>query len=146
MLITCSGTYRSPDLAIFVSTTTMTKPIALPLVHLHVVIKGACNIVKKTIWKWLKVGNEATCGLHFEFMYIHTHIHVHVHNYLMKCMSRRFEFVSVPLVHPHYKHEFFHILPERPGPLTRSDKVLSGSSWSTLIVAKLDLSVDCLGQ
>jgi hypothetical protein len=54
----------------------------------------------------------------------------------------RFEFVSIPLVHPRYKREFFRILPERAGPLTRSDKVLSGSSWSTLVVAKLSPWID----
>ena len=60
-----------------------------------------------------------------------------------KCTSLfRFEFVSIPLVHPRYKREFFRILPERAGPLTRSDKVLSGSSWSTLVVAKISPWID----
>ena len=45
-------------------------------------------------------------------------------------------------MHPRYKREFLRILPERPGPLTRSDKVLSGSNWSTLIVAKLSPWID----
>ena len=73
------------------------------------------------------------------YMYICTYLmYIHV-SHENAC---RFEFVSVPLVHPRYKREFFRILPERPGPLTRSDKVLSGSSWSTLIVAKLSPWID----
>ena len=40
-------------------------------------------------------------------------------------------------MHPRYKREFFRIIPERPGPTTRSDKVLTSAEWSSLIVAKL---------
>lgn len=54
----------------------------------------------------------------------------------------RFEFVSVPLVHPRYKREFLRIMPERPGPLTRSDQVLMGSDWCNLVVAKLSPWID----
>ena len=54
----------------------------------------------------------------------------------------RFDFVSAPLVHPRYKREFLRIMPERPGPTTRSDKVLTGSDWCSLIVAKLSPWID----
>ena len=58
------------------------------------------------------------------------------------CYIFRFEFVAIPLVHPRYKRESFRIMPERPGPLTRSDQVLAGSDWCNLIVAKLSPWID----
>lgn len=48
-----------------------------------------------------------------------------------------FDFVTAPLVHPRFKREFFRGTPERAGPLTRSDLVIPGSEWSSLIVGKL---------
>ena len=49
----------------------------------------------------------------------------------------RFDFVSAPLFHPRYKREYFLQNYSRPGPTTRSDKVITSSDWSTLVVAKL---------
>lgn len=49
----------------------------------------------------------------------------------------RYDFISTPLVHPRYKRHYFQDTPRRPGPLTRSDKVIKVSEWSTLVVAKL---------
>ena len=41
-------------------------------------------------------------------------------------------------MHPRYKREFYQKKPEeKSGPLTRSDKILTGAEWSTLIVGKL---------
>ena len=54
----------------------------------------------------------------------------------------RFDFISAPIVHPRYKREFLQVLPKRPGPLTRSDKVLTGSDWCSLVVAKLSPWID----
>ena len=54
----------------------------------------------------------------------------------------RFDFISIPIVHPRYKREYLQDLPKRPGPLTRSDKVLSGSDWCSLVVAKLSPWID----
>ena len=48
-----------------------------------------------------------------------------------------FDFITAPLVHPRYKREFFRWCPERPGPLTRSDMVLSSEDWTSVIVSKL---------
>ena len=48
-----------------------------------------------------------------------------------------FDFITAPLVHPRYKREFFRWCPERPGPLTRSDMVLSSEEWTSVIVSKL---------
>lgn len=51
--------------------------------------------------------------------------------------EKGYDFISVPLVHPRYKREYFRAGPKRSGPLTRSDRVISVSEWSSLIVAKL---------
>ena len=40
-------------------------------------------------------------------------------------------------MHPRYKKEYFGISSERPGPVTRSDKVLTGSEWGSYVVGKV---------
>uniref|UniRef100_A0A8C5MQK1 Protein arginine N-methyltransferase 5 n=1 Tax=Leptobrachium leishanense TaxID=445787 RepID=A0A8C5MQK1_9ANUR len=49
-----------------------------------------------------------------------------------------FDFLCMPIFHPRFKREFFHEPAKlRPGPQTRSDLLLSGRDWNTLIVGKL---------
>nr|XP_020665399.1 protein arginine N-methyltransferase 5 [Pogona vitticeps] len=49
-----------------------------------------------------------------------------------------FDFLCMPVFHPRYKREFFlEPAKNRPGPQTRSDLLLSGRDWNTLIVGKL---------
>ncbi|KAG8140981.1 putative Protein arginine N-methyltransferase 5 protein [Naja naja] len=49
-----------------------------------------------------------------------------------------FDFLCMPIFHPRYKREFFQEpAKHRPGPQTRSDLLLSGRDWGTLIVGKL---------
>ncbi|KAL7977710.1 hypothetical protein Chor_009659 [Crotalus horridus] len=49
-----------------------------------------------------------------------------------------FDFLCMPIFHPRYKREFFQEpAKHRPGPQTRSDLLLSGRDWNTLIVGKL---------
>ncbi|XP_056382785.1 protein arginine N-methyltransferase 5 isoform X1 [Hyla sarda] len=49
-----------------------------------------------------------------------------------------FDFLCMPIFHPRFKREF-HQEPakSRPGPQTRSDLLLSGRDWNSLIVGKL---------
>ncbi|NP_001383341.1 protein arginine N-methyltransferase 5 isoform 1 [Gallus gallus] len=49
-----------------------------------------------------------------------------------------FDFLCAPLFHPRHRREF-RLLPakERPGPQTRSDLLLAGRDWNTLIVGKV---------
>ncbi len=67
-------------------------------------------------------------------------------NFFVTCfhhaLSIRFDFLVVPLVHPRYKRDFSGLTPKRPGPLTRSDKVVKVSEWTTLIVAKPSSWID----
>uniref|UniRef100_A0A8C3V0I7 Protein arginine N-methyltransferase 5 n=1 Tax=Catharus ustulatus TaxID=91951 RepID=A0A8C3V0I7_CATUS len=50
----------------------------------------------------------------------------------------RFDFLCLPLFHPRHRREFqAGPARERPGPQTRSDLVLAGRDWNTLIVGKL---------
>lgn len=51
--------------------------------------------------------------------------------------SCRFDFIVTPLIHPRYKKEYFGFSSERPGPVTRSDKVLTGSEWGSYVVGKV---------
>ncbi|CAH2294501.1 arginine N-methyltransferase 5 isoform X1 [Pelobates cultripes] len=49
-----------------------------------------------------------------------------------------FDFLCMPIFHPRFKREFYHEPAKlRPGPQTRSDLLLSGRDWNTLIVGKL---------
>uniref|UniRef100_A0A8C8SP82 Protein arginine N-methyltransferase 5 n=1 Tax=Pelusios castaneus TaxID=367368 RepID=A0A8C8SP82_9SAUR len=49
-----------------------------------------------------------------------------------------FDFLCMPVFHPRYRREFTHMPAHaRPGPHTRSDLLLSGRDWNTLIVGKL---------
>uniref|UniRef100_A0A6I8SA06 Protein arginine N-methyltransferase 5 n=1 Tax=Xenopus tropicalis TaxID=8364 RepID=A0A6I8SA06_XENTR len=49
-----------------------------------------------------------------------------------------FDFLCMPIFHPRFKREFFkEPAKSRPGPQTRSDLLLSGRDWNTLIVGKL---------
>ncbi|NXF12848.1 ANM5 methyltransferase, partial [Smithornis capensis] len=49
-----------------------------------------------------------------------------------------FDFLCIPLFHPRHRREFgMDPARERPGPQTRSDLVLAGRDWNTLIVGKL---------
>lgn len=59
-------------------------------------------------------------------------LYVHVVLFL-----HRFDFIVTPLMHPRYKKEYFGISSERPGPVTRSDKVLTGSEWGSYVVGKV---------
>lgn len=61
----------------------------------------------------------------------------HSTNEQHKLFFYRFDFVVAPIIHPRYRREYFGATPPRPGPLTRSDKVIKVSEWSSLIVAKL---------
>ncbi|KAM6188359.1 protein arginine N-methyltransferase 5 isoform 3-T3 [Sarcoramphus papa] len=50
----------------------------------------------------------------------------------------RFDFLCLPLFHPRHRREFgLDPARGRPGPQTRSDLLLSGRDWNTLIVGKL---------
>ncbi|EMP30591.1 Protein arginine N-methyltransferase 5 [Chelonia mydas] len=50
----------------------------------------------------------------------------------------KFDFLCMPVFHPRYRREFSHQPASgRPGPHTRSDLLLSGRDWNTLIVGKL---------
>uniref|UniRef100_A0A6I8Q3R0 Protein arginine N-methyltransferase 5 n=1 Tax=Xenopus tropicalis TaxID=8364 RepID=A0A6I8Q3R0_XENTR len=52
--------------------------------------------------------------------------------------SAVFDFLCMPIFHPRFKREFFkEPAKSRPGPQTRSDLLLSGRDWNTLIVGKL---------
>ncbi|XP_069112607.1 protein arginine N-methyltransferase 5-like [Argopecten irradians] len=62
-----------------------------------------------------------------------------------------FDFVCLPIVNPRYKREFIYgPAKDRPGAMTRSDLVLTGQDWNTLIVGKvspwiqLDSKVDTI--
>ncbi|XP_054433781.1 protein arginine N-methyltransferase 5 isoform X2 [Pteronotus mesoamericanus] len=49
-----------------------------------------------------------------------------------------FDFLCMPVFHPRFKREFTQEpAKNRPGPQTRSDLLLSGRDWNTLIVGKL---------
>ncbi|XP_037982473.1 protein arginine N-methyltransferase 5 [Motacilla alba alba] len=49
-----------------------------------------------------------------------------------------FDFLCIPLFHPRHRREFVAAPARaRPGPQTRSDLVLAGRDWNTLIVGKL---------
>ena len=48
----------------------------------------------------------------------------------------RFDFVSIPIVHPRYERDSASSAARLSTPLTRSDKVIKVSEWTTLIVAK----------
>ncbi|XP_068777944.1 protein arginine N-methyltransferase 5 isoform X2 [Struthio camelus] len=49
-----------------------------------------------------------------------------------------FDFLCMPVFHPRYRREFtLEPARSRPGPQTRSDLLLSGRDWNTLIVGKL---------
>lgn len=59
-------------------------------------------------------------------------------NCLYAAKSSRFEFISVPLVHPMFKREFISgKAKDRVGPLTRPDLVLCTSDWNNLVIGKL---------
>ena len=70
---------------------------------------------------------------------MHTRMHTHTHSCIHHphTPTHRFDFITVPLFHPRYKREYFLENYSRPGPATRSDKVVTSSDWSTLVVAKL---------
>lgn len=51
-------------------------------------------------------------------------------------LSYRFDFVQIPLFHPLFKRDHPLVVP-RKGPATRSDMVMTGNDWATLVVAKL---------
>ena len=70
--------------------------------------------------------------MQFEIIYIHKFTIVYP-----PPIYHSFDFISAPLVHPRYKREFFDPKFTRPGPTTRSDKVISSSDWTSLVVAKL---------
>ncbi|KAK7868278.1 hypothetical protein R5R35_013873 [Gryllus longicercus] len=58
-----------------------------------------------------------------------------------------YNFVCFPIVHPRFKREFIGgKCKGRDGPFTRSDLILPGSDWNTLIVGKISsyIDVDCL--
>ena len=49
-----------------------------------------------------------------------------------------FDFVLVPIVHPRYKRELnAKDSPKRVGAFTRTDLLLPGSDWSSLVVGKI---------
>ncbi|NP_001084480.1 protein arginine N-methyltransferase 5 [Xenopus laevis] len=52
--------------------------------------------------------------------------------------NQGFDFLCMPIFHPRFKREFYkEPAKSRPGPQTRSDLLLSGRDWNTLIVGKL---------
>eukprot|EP00112_Aurelia_sp_Birch-Aquarium-sp1_P010012 Seg2160.4 transcript_id=Seg2160.4/GoldUCD/mRNA.D3Y31 product="Protein arginine N-methyltransferase 5" protein_id=Seg2160.4/GoldUCD/D3Y31 len=53
-----------------------------------------------------------------------------------------FDFICTPLAHPRFKREFEKDAPPRPGAFTRSDLLLPGSDWSSLIVGKISPWID----
>lgn len=57
-----------------------------------------------------------------------------------------YNFVCFPIVHPRFKREFLTgKCKDRSGPFTRSDLILPGTDWNTLIVGKISpyIDVDC---
>jgi len=57
---------------------------------------------------------------------------------LEESLKAGFDFICAPIVNPRLKREFIEGgAVTRPGPLTRSDLLLSSNDWSTLVVSKL---------
>ncbi|XP_014210081.1 protein arginine N-methyltransferase 5 [Copidosoma floridanum] len=74
---------------------------------------------------------NASCGLDFSAL-------PHVRDGLYVASSAKYQFVTVPLVHPNFKREFIGgAAKNRPGPWTRSDMILCSSDWTSLIVGKI---------
>ena len=64
---------------------------------------------------------------------------------LQNSSNSGFDFVLAPIAHPRYKREVgTKNAPKRPGAFTRSDLLLPGSDWSSLVVGKISswISVD----
>ena len=75
--------------------------------------------------------NHVSCGRDFTCV-------PDIRSCLQLASGSGFDFVCVPIVHPRYKREFDSPhAPKRPGAFTRSDLLLPGSDWSSLVVGKL---------
>ena len=64
---------------------------------------------------------------------------------LQSSSSAGFDFISAPIAHPRYRREIENKhAPPRPGAFTRTDLLLPGSDWSSLVVGKISpwISVD----
>jgi len=72
--------------------------------------------------------NHVSCGRDFTCV-------PDIRSCLQVASGSGFDFVCVPIVHPRYKRE--PNSPQRPGAFTRSDLLLPGSDWSSLVVGKL---------
>ncbi|XP_012285156.1 protein arginine N-methyltransferase 5 [Orussus abietinus] len=82
---------------------------------------------------------SVSCGLDFS-------VAPDLNNCLTAASSSKFDFISVPLVHPMFKREFISgKAKERPGPFTRSDMILCSSDWNNLVIGKISpyIKVDC---
>eukprot|EP00795_Rhopilema_esculentum_P001486 gene1486-15920_t len=53
-----------------------------------------------------------------------------------------FDFICAPIAHPRFKREYEKDAPIRPGAFTRSDLLLPGSDWSSLVVGKVSPWID----
>ncbi len=90
-------------------------------------IKHACNFNKAcAVSHYISVVCKEALSSTFKYAHAPSNL-----------MPIRFDFVTVPLFHPRYKREYFLPGYTRPGPATRSDKVINSSDWSTLAVTKL---------
>ena len=75
--------------------------------------------------------NHVSCGRDFTCV-------PDIRSSLQLASGSGFDFVCVPIVHPRYKRELNSPnAPKRPGAFTRSDLLLPGSDWSSLVVGKL---------
>lgn len=61
---------------------------------------------------------------------------VNIEQALNKAHDNAFDYIIVPLVHPRFERQTSNGLQERSLPLTRSDMLLSSSSWNQNIVGK----------
>lgn len=61
---------------------------------------------------------------------------VNIEKALTKAQDNAFDYIIVPLVHPRFERQTSNGLGERSLPLTRSDMLLSSSSWNQNIVGK----------
>ena len=61
-----------------------------------------------------------------------------IRSVLNTACSAGFDFICAPIAHPRYRRDFIDkSSPQRPGAFTRTDLLLPGSDWSSLVVGKI---------
>ncbi|XP_071172754.1 protein arginine N-methyltransferase 5-like [Mytilus galloprovincialis] len=79
----------------------------------------------------VKMSTRVSCGRDF-------HCCPNINDTLDQACKSGFDFVCFPIVNPRYKREFIHgPAKERPGAITRSDMLLTGQDWNSLVVGKI---------